>query len=205
MNKKVKSFMDKLYRKRPWNRAVTTVAAMIVFVTTYMLILPAITLTDELVCPYEEGHFHTDVCYEMTASDRLECPYKDTESAVIHHHDESCYRDGVLVCPLIEVEAHVHTAACYAGEQDFTDGEESEFSAGGGLSLICGKEEIKEHQHEEACYKDGKLICGKKEAIVHQHGPECFTEDVEKVLICGQIEGHIHGENCYNHKSIIDY
>ena len=204
MNKKVKSFMDKLYRKRPWNRAVTTVAAMIVFVTTYMLILPAITLTDELVCPYEEGHFHTDVCYEMTASDRLECPYKDTESAVIHHHDESCYRDGVLVCPLIEVEAHVHTAACYAGEQDFTDGEESEFSAGGGLSLICGKEEIKEHQHEEACYKDGKLICGKKEAIVHQHGSECLAEDVEKVLICGQIEGHIHGENCYNHKSIIE-
>lgn len=46
---------NRLHRKR-WHRAVTTLAAIVVFCTVYALILPAITM--ELTCQQEE-HTHT--------------------------------------------------------------------------------------------------------------------------------------------------
>lgn len=50
-------------KKRMWQRIVTCLAAMVVFCTTYALILPAITMEDELTCGIE-NHVHDDIiCY----------------------------------------------------------------------------------------------------------------------------------------------
>ena len=89
----VRKLMKKVYRKRPWNRAVTFIAATLVFITTYMLILPAITMTKPV----------------------LDCPYvSDMESIILHQHDAACYNDdGVLVCTLPERKLHVHDESCY--------------------------------------------------------------------------------------------
>ena len=47
-------------RKRRWYQIVTCLAGVVVFCTTYALILPAITL--EKQCDIPE-HTHTDTCY----------------------------------------------------------------------------------------------------------------------------------------------
>ena len=66
-NKPIRDLMKKVYRKKAWNRTVTTVAGIIVFITTYMLILPAITMTKNPVCGLEE-HVHDDNCYTTSYS-----------------------------------------------------------------------------------------------------------------------------------------
>ena len=124
-NKKpIRELMKKIYRKKSWNRAVMTVAGTIVFVTTYMFILPAITLTKNPVCGLEE-HIHDDSCYQVNYSRVLECPYEalaQGETIVVHHHDENCYDEGGnLICTLPEVNAHQHTAECYGASRDTAD------------------------------------------------------------------------------------
>ena len=76
----IRSLMKKVYRQRPWNRAVTFTACAIVFVTTYMLILPAITMTVDPVCGLEE-HVHTDACYETEYISVPVCPYAGVVSS----------------------------------------------------------------------------------------------------------------------------
>ena len=94
-NRPVRDLMKKIYRKKPWNQAVTFVAAVLVFVTTYMLILPAITMTKPVLdCPY--------------------AAYQDPNSIILHQHDAACYNsDGELICTLPELKIHVHDDSCY--------------------------------------------------------------------------------------------
>ena len=91
----VRNLMKKVYRKRPWNRAVTFTAATLVFITVYMLVLPAITMTKSVLdCPY--------------------VTYQDQEAVILHQHDAACYNDdGELICTLPERKIHVHDDSCY--------------------------------------------------------------------------------------------
>ena len=65
-------------------RVVTSIAAVVVFVTTYALILPAISMEKTAICGVEE-HQHSDSCYE----ERLVCGQEESDG---HHHDDSCYK-----------------------------------------------------------------------------------------------------------------
>ena len=80
MEYSVRSQAEKLnkehYKKRKWQKVVTVLASIVVFCTTYALILPALTWERQLVCEREE-HQHTEDCYEViTVSGEkiLECP-----------------------------------------------------------------------------------------------------------------------------------
>lgn len=84
-----------------FTRVVSSVAAIVVFVTTYALILPAITLEKTAVCGIEE-HQHNDSCYEEI----LVCGQEESEG---HLHTDECY-EKVLVCGK---EAHTHGEKCY--------------------------------------------------------------------------------------------
>ena len=201
-------------RKNRWYKVVTCLAAVVVFCTTYALILPAITMETKcdipehthtescytqvttvtkkvLVCTAESLgiHQHTDACYDSEGT--LICGYADF---VIHRHDASCYdENGKLWCPLPETEAHQHTESCYA---------ESE--------LICGQGEIVPHTHQPyqspenpGCYdENGGLACGQLEVTEHQHTDACF-ETVEEpadttTLTCTNTDsGHVHTDMCY--------
>ena len=81
---------------RQVSRALTVFACVVVFVTTYTLILPAITMEkDALICGMEV-HEHTDSCY----ADVLICTQPESEG---HRHTEECYHtDRVLACELPE-------------------------------------------------------------------------------------------------------
>jgi len=84
-----------------WTRSVSTVAAIVVFITTYALVLPAITMESEAACG-KQAHQHTESCYEK----QLICQLQESDS---HHHTDSCY-EKVLVCGM---EPHIHSPECY--------------------------------------------------------------------------------------------
>ena len=192
-------------RKRLRHRVVTVLASVVVFCTTYALILPAVTL--EKQCDIPE-HTHTDACYAQVTSVEKRVPVCSAKTLeihqhtadcydangnptcgyadfVVHSHDSRCYdENGNLWCPLPEIEAHRHTADC--------------FDADG--NLICGQTQILEHRHSDACFDaDGNLICGQTQILEHQHSDACFEAVAEPVdtreLVCGQ-EEHTHSKAC---------
>ena len=192
-------------RKRLRHRVVTVLAGVVVFCTTYALILPAVTL--EKQCDIPE-HTHTDACYAQVTSVEKRVPVCSAKTLeihqhtadcydangnptcgyadfVVHSHDSRCYdENGNLWCPLPEIEAHRHTDGC--------------FDADG--NLICGQTQILEHRHSDDCFDaDGNLICGQTQILEHQHSDACFEVVAEPVdtgkLICGQ-EEHTHSKAC---------
>ncbi len=100
-------------RRRNLHRILIGLAAVVVFCTTYALILPAITL-DSPDCGYEE-HIHIENCYKTVKT--LVCKKAQDEN---HIHSEECYEaEKELVCTKPE---HIHTDECY--QKDSTDSEE---------------------------------------------------------------------------------
>ena len=197
---RAKEFLRAQRKKNIWYRTMCGLAAVVVFVTTYMLILPAITMERKTICGQEE-HTHTETCYEVVtiapekvlscteevlgihehkdtcydSDHNLICGYADF---VVHTHDKNCYgEDGKLVCTLPEIKEHGHTASCYQEDQ----------------KLICGQEVSEGHQHSDDCYtkEQGDLTCGTEE---HTHIGSC--KDADGNYICGK-EEYIHNDNCY--------
>lgn len=143
------------------------------------------TETSALVC--EEDHEHTESCYETTRE--LTCG--DTEKPV-HQHTDQCYEQ-------------IKTLICELPTEPAEEAEPAE------PELICGEKEIILHTHEPyespedpGCYDDdGNLICGKIQVLEHQHTDACF-ETVEepadtKALTCTlpEDEKHTHTALCY--------
>lgn len=203
-------------RKRLRHRVVTVLAGVVVFCTTYALILPAITL--EKQCDIPE-HTHTDACYAQVtpvekrvpvcSAETLEihrhtadccdadgnptCGYADF---VVHRHDSGCYDEkGSLWCPLPEIEAHRHTADCYALPEEHTHAEGCYTSVRG--NLVCG-----EHVHTDACYVETpELACGLEESEEHQHDENCY--ETSRELTCGVDSDHSHTDACYEWEQVL--
>lgn len=155
-------------RKRTWYKILSVPICLVVFVTMYALILPAITMesTPDTYCGIAE-HVHTDDCYELPgtpAHKEIQC----TAGAdlgqgeyIIHKHDSFCFDDsGELLCALAEQDEHVHTDACYDGD-----------------TLICGLVTGIVHQHTADCVisvpatEPQGLVCTMEE---HKHTEACF-------------------------------
>ncbi len=95
-------------RSRLW-KAFMVAAVAVVFATTYMLILPAITLENKTICGMEE-HTHTEECYQEVAT--LSCTVEDAD----HQHTADCYTvTQELIC---QQEEHTHNSGCYADEAE---------------------------------------------------------------------------------------
>lgn len=203
-------------RKRLRHRVVTVLAGVVVFCTTYALILPAITL--EKQCDIPE-HTHTDACYAQVTSVEKRVPACSAETLeihrhtadcydadgnprcgyadfVVHSHDSRCYDEtGNLWCPLPEIEAHRHTAGCYALPEEHTHAEGCYTSVRG--DLVCG-----EHVHTDACYTEtAVLACGLEESEEHQHDENCYKTSRE--LTCGIDSDHSHTDACYEWEQVL--
>lgn len=177
VSEKAESYGKERRWKKGWRRAVTGMAAVVVFCTTYALILPAITM-EKYVCGMEE-HQHTAACYTQGPAQlvsALECDFEP------HRHTQECMNeDGEPVCGYADFVVHTHDRYCRDG-----DGK-----------LICGLPEIKGrvrlasssdaepyvevdgkayelHTHEAGCFENGRWVCGKLEVRMHQHTEECF-------------------------------
>lgn len=201
LTSKAAELMRKNGRHRRWRRAFSGMAAVVVFITTYMLILPAITMENQAICGMAE-HTHTDACYEM----QLVCTQEETpEGADVHVHGPECYeQQQVLTCTKQEGEGHTHTDACYGyvcGQEEsaghtHTDACYTEVTH---RELTCTEPESAGHTHGDGCYDaDGNLVCTEAESTGHTHGDSCYTETVTRELTCGQEEssGHTHTDAC---------
>lgn len=183
VKKQAEQYLDKQRKTKRWHKVVTALAGIVVFCTTYALILPAITMTTPLQCGIEE-HTHTDECYItelVTPEPRLVCELEECEP---HTHDENCCEvSTVIACGLEECEPHTHDESCYV------DGE-----------LACGLEETEGHVHTNDCLENKfTLICGKEETEGHTHTDECCVVDEpqeQRTLVCDKVE-HTHDDNCY--------
>ena len=189
-------------RKSRWHKVVTTMAGVVVFCTTYALILPAITLEQEAFCGLEE-HTHTEACYTQTQQRTLICTPESlgvhTHGAecldedgnvvcgqadyVVHTHDDTCVdAEGTLVCTFPEAAAHVHTQECYAPVE---------------TEAVSSEPVMEVHTHTDACYTQvqGELQCEIVESEGHTHADACYTTGT--TLQCTKAENHIHSESCY--------
>ena len=101
MNKKIGVYTRKKFHKKRWRQFAFMMACIVVFCTTYALLLPAVTLEKKAACGLEE-HQHEESCYE----DRLVCGQEESGE---HRHSDICYRK-VLACGK---EVHVHSADCF--------------------------------------------------------------------------------------------
>lgn len=201
LTSKAAELMRKNGRHRRWRRAFSGMAAVVVFITTYMLILPAITMENQAICGMAE-HTHTDACYEM----QLVCTQEETpEGADVHVHGPECYeQQQVLTCTKQEGEGHTHTDACYGyvcGQEEsaghtHTDACYTEVTH---RELTCTEPESAGHTHGDGCYdEEGSLVCTESESTGHTHSDSCYTETVTRELTCGQEEssGHTHTDAC---------
>ena len=219
MNRKLMELAEKYVaqRKRRMRllKTVTALALVVAICTSYVLMMPGLTMAAETYCGLEE-HTHTADCYvdeltclisereaETVFTDIMRCSFEphhhssDCYNAqgelscgywdgYIHEHDEKCYdSNGVLICTLEEHPMHKHTDACYNWEKQ----------------LICTLPESEGHIHTDACYRAKEPTCGLFESEGHQHTADCVTET--RTLICTEDVAtnsdmpHVHDDSCY--------
>ena len=219
MNRKLMELAEKYVaqRKRRMRllKTVTALALVVAICTSYVLMMPGLTMAAETYCGLEE-HTHTADCYvdELTClisereattvfTDIMRCSFEphhhssDCYNAqgelscgywdgYIHEHDEKCYdSNGVLICTLEEHPMHKHTDACYNWEKQLT----------------CTLTESEGHIHTDACYRAKEPTCGLFESEGHQHTADCVTET--RTLICTEDVAtnsdmpHVHDDSCY--------
>lgn len=218
VRKRTKKFIRRKTRVKRWMSVVTALACVVVFCTTYALILPAITMEREAFCGNDE-HMHTEDCYapvkacfygtdadEIGAS-VLICGLNEGDMPAealicgleeyVHEHTDDCYEITTeLSCAQ---EEHTHSEACYEVRPVLTC-TETEHTHGEGCYelrtvLSCAEQE---HTHGDACYDDnGDLICTLAE---HTHSDECYTE--ESVFVCTLAE-HTHSDECYTEEPVL--
>ncbi len=197
------------HRRQIWKKAVSVLACVVVFCTTYVLILPAITMEKKPQCGKEE-HIHTENCYTQITAESKTVPictlesfklhkHKDTcldengeyccgySDFIVHEHADSCINeDGDLWCPLPEIKAHTHSENCYAKT-----------------------ETKKRHVHTDKCYttERGKLICTTSEGTgAHIHSAEagCYDENGELICKIEETTGHKHTDACYDWDKVLN-
>ena len=219
MNRKLMELAEKYVaqRKRRMRllKTVTALALVVAICTSYVLMMPGLTMAAETYCGLEE-HTHTADCYvdeltclisereaETVFTDIMRCsfePHRHSSDCYnaqgelscgywdgyIHEHDEKCYdSNGVLICTLEEHPMHKHTDACYNWEKQLT----------------CTLTESEGHIHTDACYRAKEPTCGLLESEGHQHTADCVTET--RTLICTEDVAtnsdmpHVHDDSCY--------
>lgn len=185
--------LRKLKKKRSrkiWRRILSAMMCLVVFWTTYALILPAITMESTTFCGMDE-HTHDEGCYETA----LLCQ--------VHVHSEACYESRQeLICQLSTEPEHKHSEECNMQthtELHCTLEENDEHTHDEGCyttvtTYACGQEEIPAHIHTDACYETITVqICTLREDPAHEHTDECYGNAPS----CQQ-EAHTHTLQCYS-------
>lgn len=175
LDRRAEGYRARHRRNRIWKKLVTALGCLVVFCTTYALILPAITMERETVCGLSE-HVHTDSCYSRQRG-ALICTLAESEG---HTHTDACKgTKRVLSCTTPESDGHTHGESCYDAE---------------GV-LTCTLPETQGHHHSDSCYRTEEVfVCGKAESVPHHHADECYAW--ETAATCG-IQEHTHTDSCY--------
>ncbi|MBQ4624775.1 MAG: CHAP domain-containing protein, partial [Clostridia bacterium] len=172
MENNLQMMMKKQKRRKIWLSTLGIMMCIVVFCTTYALILPAITMEPDTWCGKEE-HKHEDTCF------------KEEMICQSHTHGDECYaRQSELICAKEEEAGHLHTDAC----APLTE-----------LILSCGMEESAGHTHTEECEPktEKNLVCEQEEGEAHTHSEPCYTTIITYGCGLPETEGHTHDDTCY--------
>lgn len=86
-------------RKKKWRRVVTVLSCIVVFCTTYALILPAVTMSQQPFCGKEDHIHDPESCYARVLVCGQDAPDEDTPEQPEHVHTDACYQEeAILVC-----------------------------------------------------------------------------------------------------------
>ena len=167
LEQRMKKYAKKNSRKKIWLKILSVLSTVVVFCTTYALILPAITQERETFCGFEE-HAHSESCLEAEEKVLL-CELPEEEA---HFHSEEC-SEKVLICET--EEGHLHSEECYSEEQLICEKEEEHIHSGEcyETSLLCGIPETEGHSHGDECYELKTVSC---ELSEHSHSLECYSD-----------------------------
>lgn len=108
MLERIKAFLRARRNRNAWYRIMCVLASLVVFITTYMLILPAITMERETYCGLEE-HIHTEACYQTFAYDPDQILGDDAAA----FEPDGTAEPAMLVCGKKE---HRHSDVCYEAD-----------------------------------------------------------------------------------------
>ena len=172
LEQRMKKYARKNKRKKIWMKILSVLSAVVVFCTTYALILPAITQERETFCGKEE-HIHSESCFGAEEK-VLVCELSEEEA---HFHTEECF-ENLLVCET--EENHLHSEECYSGEELICEKTENHIHSEECYesSVICEIPETEGHSHTEECYETKTVSC---EAEEHSHNLECYSDETADV------------------------
>lgn len=152
-------YINRQRQKKRWQKVVIAMAAVVVFCTTYALILPAITMERQVFCGFE-AHTHGAECQGQ----QLICEIPEVEA---HVHGDNCYQlEKTLICSMEESADHTHGVDCWQETSTLICTESTDIPEGG-------------HIHDNSCYANVEIACGKDE---HTHTDACYSNpdaDVE--------------------------
>lgn len=200
LTRDVQRLLDSRHQDKRRGKVLQLLAVLVVVVTISALAMPALTLSNEVVCGMEE-HTHTEECWAeewITPQPALACEAELAGMTLIHTHNDYCYDAvGNLICTIPELKFHVHGPECYQERRE----------------LICQEPQDLGHTHDASCYAydKGGLICGLEEGGGHTHTEECYPLERMAEPQCGMEEsddvldeagnvvtpGHHHSEECY--------
>lgn len=175
LGKRADGYRARHRKNRIWKKLVSALGCLVVFCTTYALILPAITMERDTLCGLSE-HVHTESCYTRQRG-TLVCALAQSEG---HTHTDACKgTKQVLSCETPETDGHTHGEGCYDAEGNLT----------------CTQPETDGHTHTDSCCRAEEVfVCGKAEIAPHQHTDDCYAW--ENIATCG-LEEHTHTDSCY--------
>ncbi len=176
-------------RKSIWKRIVSVLACIVVFCTTYALILPALTLERDPDCGIEE-HTHTEACYVRVDTPAEQVLVCNAETLGLHIHTDGCIGlDGGYICGYSDFVVHSHNEFCFDEN---------------GL-LVCTLPEIFPHTHTDGCYLMSDLdteLSGELGGFDDPFGGSLDNafdggfDNVPDDSLDG-VAGHIHTDDCY--------
>ena len=205
-------------RKKGWQRFVQMLALCVVFCTTYVLILPAITIQEKPICGHAE-HTHTDQCSMTPRAELVNCGIPEGNLA-LHRHEALCFdEDGALICSLPERLAHTHGEDCYTLTRELAcPAAHDENCQHTETVLTCELPESRGHTHTESCtVTQTVLTCALGE---HTHGPDCYgirtaaceipeseehshTDACTKTVLECVMNEHTHGDGCFETQAVV--
>lgn len=141
IQRKAAEYLAKNHRHRTWQKVVSMMACIVVFCTTYALILPAITLEgNKTYCGLKE-HVHDEACFEKIlicdAEEAIAEEASGGEEETGHVHTDECY-DTVLMC---EKEEHEHELICRSNPEADVESRDDWLDSMSGVELTgdwCG-------------------------------------------------------------------
>ncbi len=173
-------FLSKLEQR--WRKVAKVLAVFVVFCTTYMLILPAITLEKETYCGLDE-HTHEDCCYVIEST--LICGYEsvsvEENKELTSNTEEDSTTEETTTEEITSEETTSEEITSEETTSEETTSEEAtnENTTTEETSSVEAYTEIFEpveeiHSHTSECYEYNKtLICENEE---HTHEEICFFE-----------------------------